>query len=245
VIRLGITGTDTSVGKTVVGAALVAWLKANDVDVVAMKPIESGVGSDDAQFLHCAAQFAGAIADVCPIRFDDPVSPLAAADAQGFVIDVGRLDGAFARLSRDRGGVVVEGAGGILVPITLTLSYAQLFARWNLEIIIVAADRLGVINHLLLTVMAAQAHRLRIKGIVLNSASLDADSLDPSRSSNHLLLQQLLPQIPIVRFSHVTDPRDLSLLIREVEASGLGALALGGADQPTHRQSPTSVAQTS
>ena len=94
-IRLGITGTDTSVGKTVVGAALVAWLKANDVDVVAMKPIESGVGSDDAQFLHRAAQFAGAIADVCPIRFDDPVSPLAAADAQGFVIDVGQLDGSF------------------------------------------------------------------------------------------------------------------------------------------------------
>jgi dethiobiotin synthetase len=245
VIRLGITGTDTSVGKTVVGAALVAWLKANDVDVVAMKPIESGVGGDDAQFLHRAAQFAGAIADVCPVRFDDPVSPLAAADAQGFVIDVGRLDTALEKLSRDRAGVVVEGAGGILVPITPTLSYAQLFARWNLEIVIVAADRLGVINHLLLTVMAAQAQRLRIKAIVLNSVSAETDSPDLSRSTNHQVLGRLLPQIPIVRFPHVADPRDLALLIREVEASGLGALAFGGADQPFHLQSSTSLAQTS
>jgi dethiobiotin synthetase len=245
VIRLGITGTDTSVGKTVVGAALVAWLKSNDVDVVAMKPIESGVGSDDAHFLHRAAHFAGAVIDVCPIRFDDPVSPLAAADAQGFVIDAGRLDSAFATLSHGRECIVVEGAGGILVPITQTLSYAQLFARWNLDTIIVAADRLGVINHVLLTVMAAQAQRLRIKGIVLNSVSPDPDSLDPSRSTNLVLLHRLLPDIPIVRFSNVADFRDLSLLIQEAEASGIGALALGSADQSSYRQSPTSLAQTS
>jgi dethiobiotin synthetase len=245
VIRLGITGTDTSVGKTVVAAALLAWLKTRDVDVAAMKPIESGVGSDDAQFLHRAAGFAGTIADVCPVRFDDPVSPLAAADGQGFVIDVGQLDSAFATLSREREGVVVEGAGGILVPITQTLSYAQLFARWNLEIIIVAADKLGVINHVLLTVMAAQAQRLRIRGIVLNSIFPDADSLDVSRSTNHQLLRRLLPQIPIVRFSHVTDSRDLSLLIREADESGLGALALGGADQSLHRRSSTPALQTS
>jgi dethiobiotin synthetase len=240
VIRLGITGTDTSVGKTVVATALVAWLMADGVDVAAMKPIESGVGSDDAELLHRASGFAGEMTDVRPIRFDDPVSPLAAAAAKGSVIDTGLLDEAFRRLSRDRDAIVVEGAGGILVPITETVSYAQLFSRWNLEIIIVAADRLGVINHLLLTVMAAVAQRLRIRGIVLNSTPEDAATADPSRLSNELLLRQLLPQLPLIRFSPVADHRNLTLLIREAEKSGLGALAMGTYGEAI-LQSPISV----
>lgn len=239
-IRLGITGTDTSVGKTVVATALVAWLMADGVDVAAMKPIESGVGSDDAELLHRASGFAGEMTDVRPIRFDDPVSPLAAAAAKGSVIDTGLLDEAFWRLSRDRDAIVVEGAGGILVPITETVSYAQLFSRWNLEIIIVAADRLGVINHLLLTVMAAVAQRLRIRGIVLNSTPEDAATADPSRLSNELLLRQLLPQLPLIRFSPVADHRNLTLLIREAEKSGLGALAMGTYGEAI-LQSPISV----
>jgi dethiobiotin synthetase len=240
VIRLGITGTDTSVGKTVVATALVAWLMADGVDVAAMKPIESGVGSYDAELLHRASGFAGEMTDVRPIRFDDPVSPLAAAAAKGSVIDTGLLDEAFWRLSRDRDAIVVEGAGGILVPITETVSYAQLFSRWNLEIIIVAADRLGVINHLLLTVMAAVAQRLRIRGIVLNSTPEDAATADPSRLSNELLLRQLLPQLPLIRFSPVADHRNLTLLIREAEKSGLGALAMGTYGEAI-LQSPISV----
>lgn len=232
-IRLGITGTDTSVGKTVVGAALVGWLRAHDVDVAAMKPIESG-GGGDAHFLHRAAHLSGATTDVCPIRFDDPVSPFAAASARGSVIDLGQLDAAFLRLSCDRDGVIVEGAGGLLVPITQSVSYAQLFARWNLEIIIVAADRLGVINHVLLTVMAALGQQLKIKGIVLNSLPAADNTNDLSRQSNQERLQQLVPRVPIIRFSEVADPRDLALLIREAEKSGLGMLAVGSGDQPSH-----------
>jgi dethiobiotin synthetase len=243
VIRLGITGTDTSVGKTVVAAALVAWLKANGVDVVAMKPIESGIGSDDAEILYRASGFTGETTDVRPIRFDDPVSPLAAATAKGSVIDIALLDEAFWRLSRDRDAIVVEGAGGILAPITETVSYAQLFSRWNLEIIIVAADKLGVINHVLLTVMAAVARRLTIRGIVLNSLPDGAHTADPSRLSNEALLRQLVPQVPIIRFSQVADPRDLTLLIREAEESGMGALAVGTLGEASLLQSSISVLQ--
>jgi dethiobiotin synthetase len=245
VIRLGITGTDTSVGKTVVAVALVGWLKANDVDVVAMKPIECGDDGDDAAFLHRASGFAGGMPDVCPIRFPDPIAPLAAATARNAVVDVSELDGAFSRLSRDRDAIVVEGAGGILVPITETLSYAQLFARWDLDTIIVAADRLGVINHVMLTVMAALEQRLSIKGVVLNTVVAVADDQDQSRSSNQAILQRLLPELPIIRFSHMADPRNLTLLIREAEDSGLGTLALGRRDQGVQLQTSTSVAQTS
>jgi len=243
VIRLGITGTDTSVGKTVVGAALVGWLKGHNVDVAAMKPIECGVGSDDANFLHRAARFTGAMTDVCPIRFEDPVSPLAAANARGSSIDLDQLDAAFSRLSCDRDAVVVEGAGGLLVPITQTVSYAQLFARWNLEIIIVAANRLGVINHTLLTVMAARKHRLKIRGIVLNSVRAGVGTKDPSRLSNQTLLRQLVPRVPIIRFTHIPNPRNLPALIQEAEKSGLVTLAVASANRTPHLQTPTSLVQ--
>jgi dethiobiotin synthetase len=243
VIRLGITGTDTSVGKTVVAAALVAWLKENDVDVAAMKPIVCGIGNDDAELLHRAARLTGTMTDVCPIRFEDPVSPLAAASARGSSIDLGAVNAAFSRLSCDRDAVVVEGAGGLLVPITQSMSYAQLFARWKLEIIIVAANRLGVINHTLLTVMGARKHRLKIRGIVLNSVRAGAATKDPSRLSNHALLQQLVPRVPIIRFTHLPNPRNLPALIQEAEKSGLGPLTVASANRTPQLQSPTSLAQ--
>ena len=205
-----------------------------------MKPIESGGGTEDAKLLHRASGFSGSFSDVCPLRFDEPLSPFAAASALGSTIDLRQLDAAIARLSRGRNGIIVEGAGGLLVPITETVSFAQLFARWNLEIIIVAADRLGVINHVLLTVMAALGQRLEISGIVLNSVPAADHRIDISRKSNQERLQQLVPRVPIIRFSEVADPQDLSLLIREAEKSGLGMLALGSGDQPSHRRPSTS-----
>lgn len=196
-----------------------------------MKPIESG-GNDDAKLLHRASGFSGSVGDVCPLRFHEPLSPFAAASEQGLTINLGRLDAAFTHLSRNRDGILVEGSGGLLVPITQTVSYAQLFARWNLAIIIVAANRLGVINHVLLTVMAAREQRLGIKGIVLNSVPVVNEPKDLSRRTNQKHLQQLLPGVPIIRFTHVADPRNLSLLIQETEKSGLGKLVIGGGHQP-------------
>jgi len=230
VIRLGITGTDTSVGKTVVSAALVGWLRAHGVEVAAMKPIETGGSQDDAAVLHRAAGYAGSISDVGPLRFAEPVSPFAAASTRGINIDLGELDESFEKLSHNRDAVIVEGSGGLLVPITQNVSYAQLFARWNLEVIIVAANRLGVINHVLLTVMAAWGQRLKLRGIVLNSVPVQSEDKDPSRLTNQRLLQQLVPRVPIIAFSQLEAPRDLSALIREAEKSGLGRLVVGSGD---------------
>lgn len=139
-----------------------------------------------------------------------------------------RLDAAFARHAAGRSGIIVEGAFGLLVPITNAMSYAQLFARWKLEIIIGAADTLGVINHVLLTMMAALENRLEIKAIVLYSVPEVDDTRDLSRQGNHQRLLQLVPTVPVIRFSHVVDSGDLSLLIRETEKSGLGKVAVGG-----------------
>jgi len=228
-IRIGITGTDTSVGKTVVSAALIGWLKERGANVAAMKPIETGEHGDDGLLLHRAAGFAGDISDVRALRFAEPVSPLTAASARGVTIDLADLDSAFSRLARERDAIVVEGAGGLLVPITRDISYAQLFSRWKLDIIIVAANKLGVINHTLLTVVAAQTLQLNIRGIVLNSVPPD-DSADRSRTTNRQTLQQLLPALPVIEFATIPVADDLPSLICEAQKSGLGILAAGSKD---------------
>jgi hypothetical protein len=85
-------------------------------------------------------------------------------------------------------------------------------------------------------VMAALGQQLEIKAIVLNSVPAADDTKDPSRQSNQERLQQLVPRVPIIRFSQVADPEDLSFLIREVEKSGLGMLVVGSGEQPSQRQ---------
>jgi dethiobiotin synthetase len=149
--------------------------------------------------------------------------------------ELAELEAAFARLSCDRDGIIVEGAGGLLLPISGTVSYAQLFARLKLEIIIVASDTLGVINKVLLAGMAAVDHGLVVKGIVLNSVPAADNGMSQGLASNHKRLQQVVPRVPVISFSEVGDAQNLSLLVREVEKSGLGMLALGNGDQPERR----------
>src|SRR5947199_128418 len=155
-IRLGITGTDTGVGKTVVTCALGAGLRARGVEVVAMKPIETGVAFDDPQRdglrIARAAQNAVALSTSAPIVFDRPLAPLIASRLANTVVDLTVLDAAVRASAEGAGALLIEGAGGLLVPVTSDFSFAELFARWQLRLVIVAANRLGVINHTMLTV---------------------------------------------------------------------------------------------
>ncbi len=166
-IRLGVTGTDTGVGKTVIASALVALLRARGLRVAAMKPIETGVvpgAPSDAARLRTAAGGEDPPGDVCPISYAEPLAPLVAATRAGRPVDLSVLDAAFARLAAGRDAIIVEGAGGLRVPLTQQVSFAELFARWRLGVVIVAANRLGAINHVLLTVDAARAAQLPDRG---------------------------------------------------------------------------------
>ena len=155
-----VTGTDTDVGKTVVAAGLAAALGATY-----WKPVQAGLdgGTDAATVRRLAPQVR-----VLPeaYRLTTPCSPHAAARIDGVRI----ADDALA-LPGVAGPLIVEGAGGLLVPIRTDLLSAQLFARWDLPLIIVARTRLGTINHTLLTVAAARAHGLEVAGIVFSGAA--------------------------------------------------------------------------
>lgn len=224
-IRLGVTGTDTGVGKTVIAVALLTLLRRRGLRVAAMKPVETGVlpgAPTDAARLRAAAGGVDRPSDVCPISFADPLAPLVAAQRAGRPVDLEALDAAFARLTAGRDAIVVEGAGGLLVPLTENVSYAELFARWRLGLVVVAANRLGAINHVLLTVHAAHAAELRIRGVVLNNAT--AAEPDAAAQTNAAALAQLLPGIPIFSWPRLTDASGDSALAAHADRLGLGAL---------------------
>ena len=169
-----ITGTDTGVGKTRVAAMLVRALRAAGVDAVGFKPICCG-GREDAELLAEASGGAVALNDVNPVWLRPPAAPYAAAMIEGRMVDLALVREKFAQLSAAHSTVIVEGAGGWLVPVTHDFSMADLAAEFALPVIVVAANRLGVINHTLLTVAAIRARGLRCAGVILNQVQLPAD----------------------------------------------------------------------
>jgi dethiobiotin synthetase len=226
VIRLGITGTDTGVGKTVVAAALIAGLRAVGHRVAAMKPIETGVAGApaDAAILHAAAGGTDRLDDVCPSRFADPLAPMVAAARAHDPVDLAGLDAAFQRLTRDRDAIIVEGAGGLLVPITEQLAFDGLFRRWELDLIVVAANRLGALNHTLLTVRAARQAGLRVRAVVLNTVHPGGGSL--ATCTNLDTLRALLPGDTVISFPYAEPPHKASDLAAILPSILLDTLAL-------------------
>ena len=199
-LRIGITGTDTGVGKTVVSCALLAALRARGLVARGMKPVETGVtdrarGTDAAR-LRRAAGDGDAWDDVCPVTYAEPLAPMVAAERAGRPIDAAALDAAAARLDAGADALVVEGAGGLLVPFTRALTFAGLATHWGLDLVVVAADRLGVLNHALLTVREAERRGLRVRAVVLNA--LRPAPADVAEATNAAVLRDLLDGVPLV-----------------------------------------------
>lgn len=228
------TGTDTGVGKTLIASALVALLRARGLRVAAMKPVETGVvpgAPSDAARLRAAAGGEDPPGDVCPVSYAEPLAPLVAAERAGRPVDLSAIDAALARLTAGRDAIIVEGAGGLRVPLTQQVSFAELFARWRLGVVIVAANRLGAINHVLLTVDAARAAQLRIAGVVVNTWSGAAP--DVAATTNAAALAQLLPGTPVLTWPWLPDVTGDALGAHAARL-GLGALLDGAVPAAAH-----------
>jgi dethiobiotin synthetase len=180
VLRLFVTGTDTGVGKTRIAAALCVAYAAHGKRVAAMKPVASGcmqtragLRNDDAEALRAAMTVRAAYGDVNPYAFEPPIAPHIAAMEAGCPIDFGLLDGCYERLCLQSDVIIVEGAGGWLAPLDATRTFADLAARWQLDVILVVGLRLGCLNHALLTAEAIEARGLKLAGWVGNSVDPD------------------------------------------------------------------------
>jgi dethiobiotin synthetase len=167
---LFVTGTDTGVGKTVATAAIGCALASQGRRVAILKPAQTGVERGqpgDADFVLAALGSAQPAATAYTYRFPEPVAPLVAARAHDTAIQVEAIGESFRRLRTAYDVVLVEGAGGLLVPVTAEHTMADLARGLGLPVAIVARPGLGTLNHTLLTVEAARARGLAVLGVVI------------------------------------------------------------------------------
>jgi dethiobiotin synthetase len=170
---LFVTGTDTGVGKTLVTAALARFLTNAGLSVGVMKPIETGVRDtsvpgDDAALLRWAACSEDPDEQIAPYRFVPPVAPAQAVEESGAHIDPGHIAKLLVSMRCRKDIVLVEGAGGLMVPIQGGFLMADLAGHLELPLLLVTHPRLGTLNHTLLTTFVARAMDLQMAGYLIN-----------------------------------------------------------------------------
>lgn len=217
-----ITGTDTGVGKTVVAAGIAAALKDLGVDVGVMKPIATGGNfidgkliSEDAIFLKHIVGSNDEFELINPICLRHPLAPSVAARLEGVEVDVKSLLEAYNTLKGRHQFMVVEGIGGIAVPITNRYLVADLAKEFGLPILIVARPTLGAINHSILTAAFGRAIGCIIEGIIINYAQDIPLGLAEETNPEEIKRHANLPIIAIIPF----DPK---LKISEMELGDIG-----------------------
>lgn len=176
-----ISGTDTGVGKTVVAAAVATGLRLRGVKVGVMKPIETGVQEageqvSDGRRLCSAAGVTDARDMVSPYRFGPPLAPLAAARVAGIEIEPQNLLVAFRSLASRYAMVLVEGVGGVMVPIAPNMFVVDLMGMLGLPVLLVARPTLGSVNHALLSLRQLKDRAIPLAGIVLNRTAMGGGS---------------------------------------------------------------------
>ncbi len=190
-----VTGTDTGVGKTHVTVLLLRALNEAGHRALGYKPLACG-DRRDAELLRGAGADPGQpLEAINPVYFRVPASPMAAAMIENREPDLAAVRAGFDVLSGLAETVLVEGVGGWLVPVTAGYSMADLAVELGLPVLVVVNNRLGALNHTLLTVEAIRGRGLMCAGLILNQV---ADARDAASISNRVLLQHLLPETPIL-----------------------------------------------
>lgn len=218
---LFVTATDTGVGKTEVSVALVAGWRARGLDVGGMKPAQSGGGSEaesDAGRIHAASGGGDPPELVCPYSFAAPLAPAVAARLEGRSVSFDHVLGCARELSRRHAAVLVEGSGGLLVPLTETRTYLDLAWALGMPVLVVARAGLGTVNHTALTCETLRVRGLEVRGVVLNRPTADADPSEPYNAGE---IERLTGVRVLASLPHLADPgerarRFAELLPRQV-----------------------------
>jgi dethiobiotin synthetase len=205
-----ITGTDTGVGKTLIATALVHGFAQAGRRVVGMKPVAAGASLQDGQLLNedvaqliTASNIDAPLAHINPYVFESPIAPHIAAAQAGISMSIPKLKLDFEVLANAADVVVVEGAGGFLVPLNDTEDMAGLAVALGLPIVLVVGMRLGCLNHALLTAAAIEARGLRLAGWVANS--IDPQMTNFAENLDSLNQRISAPCLGIVPYSAALD----------------------------------------
>ena len=172
-----VTGTDTEVGKTLVTGALILKLREQEIRAIGFKPVVAGTYSnpkdevlnEDVETLKIASNLISSDLSICPYLLTTPAAPHLAAAHQGLSLKMDVLTAAFQNAQKQADCVVVEGAGGFIIPLNDQEDLSSFAAAIDLPIILVVGMKLGCINHALLTYEAIKARKLKLAGWVANS----------------------------------------------------------------------------
>ena len=230
-IGLFVTGTDTGVGKTIVTAGLALAFAARGHDVGVVKPVQSGaVASDpggDAMLLKRWTGSAEPIDEIVPYAFAAPLAPLIAAQLEGHTVDRDHLVEHVRAVGSRHDVLLVEGAGGLVVPVGEDWTIADLALSLGLPLLIVARAGLGTVNHTALTVLAARSLGLEPVGVILNGPQ------DESTAQNAPLIERfaeipVLGRIPWLE-GELTGDRVHALVEKHVDIDSLVGVVASGA----------------
>ncbi len=216
-----ITGTDTGTGKTYVARALLAAAVAAGQRAIGMKPVAcgchttpDGLRHEDAEVLMRTANVAAPYSDINPYTFAPAISPHLAAREAGVVIDLQEIRARFARLARLADYMVVEGAGGWLVPVSERLTMVDVARALELPVVLVVGMRLGCLNHALLTHAAIEQSGLALAGWIANCVDPAMERLD----ENLATLALRLNAAPLAVIPYTTGAMALSVTQRLANA---------------------------
>ncbi|MDI6736494.1 MAG: dethiobiotin synthase [bacterium] len=205
---LFVTGTDTNVGKTVIAAGLAGLFKEKRLKVGVMKPIQTGaikrngkLVSPDIELMIKTSGITEDIDLLNPYCLEPPLAPLVASQITGVKIDIEKILEAYSKLKANYEIVIVEGAGGLLVPILSNYLMIDLIKDLDLPVLIVAKPSLGTINHTLLTIREAQAQGIRVLGVVING--LKEDKAGIAEQTNPQVIEELskIPILAVIPYS--------------------------------------------
>lgn len=218
---LFVTGTDTEVGKTLAATVLMHHFRRQGLRVVGMKPVAAGCHetpegwkNEDVEALRAAANVDAPIEHVNPYRFHAPIAPHVAARREGRTIDLDRIMASFERLRAMTDIVVVEGAGGFLVPLGDAEDFGDLARRLALPVVLTVGLRLGCINHALLTREAIAARGLHLAGWIANG--IDPHMEAPQDSIATLASRLRAPLLGVIPWLSPVDAGAVALT-REVD----------------------------
>lgn len=178
-----VTGTDTGVGKTLVAAALARHLRKRNLDVGVMKPVETGVTDPgrpggDATLLQWAADCTDEPTLIAPYRLQAPLAPALAAEEESVRVDLAYIVEVARTLRERHDFTIIEGAGGLMVPLAGGLLVADLILQLGLPLLVVCRPGLGTINHTLLTIHAARTMGIPLAGFIINGMPLQPDTAE-------------------------------------------------------------------
>ena len=197
-----ITGTDTGVGKTIMAGAVIKALNFLGYKTGAMKPIESGCGREgdmlipfDGMFLKQVAHIDEQITLITPCCLESPLAPLSASEADRKEVDIEEIRKSFLVLSKKYEAMVIEGIGGLMVPVRKDYYVIDIAREFGLPLLLVARPGMGTVNHTMLSVNCALREGLEVAGVIINYSQPPDNSL--AEKTNPQLLGQICP-VPIL-----------------------------------------------